>query len=124
MGSISATYDLEKDLTIVTASGTITADVLRDWAVNYYKGQITSLILWDVTKADLSDIQGDQLMKIAEAIRPISEVRQGGKTAFVYDKPLEYGIGRMFQAYMEMENMPFEAQTFKSFDEAKQWLGV
>ena len=124
MGTISATYDTDKDLTIVTAEGVITADDLLDWGNNYYEGQITSLILWDVTNADLSTLQGDQLRKIAEAMSRVSEVRRGGKTAFVYDKPLEFGIGRMFQAYSEMEDMPFEVQSFQSFDEAKAWLGV
>ncbi|MDJ0669328.1 MAG: hypothetical protein QNJ61_18745 [Desulfobacterales bacterium] len=124
MGTISAKYDLAKDLTIVTAKGVITADDLLDWGNNYYEGQITSLILWDVTNADLSSLQADQLREIAENMSRISEVRKGGKTAFVYDKPLEYGIGRMFQAYSEIEDMPFEVQSFQSFDEAKAWLGV
>ncbi len=124
MGTISAKYDRAKDLTIVTAKGVITADDLLDWGNNYYEGQITSLILWDVTNADLSSLQADQLREIAENMSRISEVRKGGKTAFVYDKPLEYGIGRMFQAYSEIEDMPFEVQSFQSFDEAKAWLGV
>ena len=124
MGSISAQYDPEIDLTIVTAKGMITADDLLDWGNRYYKGPITQLILWDVTNADLSALQADQLKQIAENMSRISEARRGGKTAFVYDKPLEYGIGRMFQAYSEMEDMPFKVQSFQSFDEAREWLGV
>ena len=124
MGIISATYDTEKDLTIVTAEGVITADDLLDWGNNYYEGQITSLILWDVTDADLSKLQADQLSEIAEHMSRISGARRGGKTAFVYDKPLEYGIGRIFQAYSEMEDMPFEVRSFQSFDKAREWLGV
>lgn len=66
MGPISATYELEKDLTIVTVSGAITADDLQDWGIKYYEGQITSLILWDVTKADLSAIRGTNLEELPE----------------------------------------------------------
>ncbi len=124
MGIISATHDTEKDLTIVTAEGVITADDLLDWGNNYYEGQITSLVLWDVTNADLSKLQADQLREIAEHMRRISGARRGGKTAFVYDKPLDYGIGRIFQAYSEMEDMPFEVQSFQSLDKAREWLGV
>ena len=124
MGTISAKYETEKDLTIVTAEGAISADDLLDWGNSYYEGQITPLILWDVTKADLSGIQSDKLRKIAEIMSRISEARRGGKTAFVYDNPLEFGIGRMFQAYSEMEDMPFQVQSFKNFDEAMEWLGV
>ena len=124
MGTITATFDKEKDLTTVTVSGMVTADDLRDWGVRYYQGQTTALVLWDVTQADLSAVEGDQLREIAGVLKRISEVRRGGKTAFVYDKPLEYGIGRMFQSYSEMENMPFEVQAFRSFDDAMEWLGV
>ena len=62
--------------------------------------------------------------EIAEKMSRISQVRRGGKTAFVYDRPLEYGIGRMFQSFSEMADMPFEVQSFQSFEEAKAWLGV
>ncbi len=124
MGNISAKYDTDKDLTIVTVEGVITADDLLDWGNSYYEGQITSLILWDVTNADLSGLQANQLQTIAESISRISEVRRGGKTAFVYKKPLEYGIGRIFQAHSEIEGMPFEVQSFQSFDKAREWLGV
>ena len=124
MGTISAKYETEKDLTIVTAEGAISADDLLDWGNSYYEGRITPLILWDVTKADLSGIQSDKLRKIAEIMSRISEARRGGKTAFVYDNPLEFGIGRMFQAYSEMEDMPFQVQSFRNFHEARKWLGV
>ena len=124
MGTISAKYETEKDLTIVTVEGAISADDLLDWGNSYYEGQITSLILWDVTKADLSGLQSDKLRKIAEIMSRISEARRGGKTGFVYDNPLEFGIGRMFQAYSEMEDMPFQVQSFRSFHEARKWLGV
>ena len=83
MGTISAEYDTEKELTIVTAQGLITADDLLDWGNHYYEGQITQRILWDVTNADLSALQADQLQEIAENMSRISEVRRGGKTAFV-----------------------------------------
>ncbi len=124
MGSISAIYDENKDLTIVTVKGLITAADLLDWGNRYYQGKITPLILWDVTQADLSTLQADQLNDIAENMSRISEARRGGKTAFVYSKPLEYGIGRMFQAYSEMQRMPFEVQSFQNFEDAMAWLGV
>ena len=124
MGSISAIYDEIKDLTIVTVKGLITAADLLDWGNRYYQGKITPLILWDVTQADLSTLQADQLNDIAENMSRISEARRGGKTAFVYSKPLEYGIGRMFQAYSEMQRMPFEVQSFQNFEEAMAWLGI
>ena len=48
----------------------------------------------------------------------------GGKTAFVHDESFVLGIGKMFQAFSMMRELPFEVQTFKSINEATAWLGV
>ena len=53
MGEISATYDRKKNLTYVTATGTMTAQDFHQWMVSYYEGDITLLTLWDLTQADI-----------------------------------------------------------------------
>lgn len=124
MGSISATYEIENDLTIVTATGKLNADDFHTWMVKYYAGQITSLILWDLTGADLSGFTNSEVRVIAQHTKQISNARKGGKTALVFAEVLEFGMGRMFEAYSEIEQMPFEFRTFQSFDKAREWLGI
>ena len=124
MGSITATFHSDKDLTLVKATGKMTADDFHDYMVKYYAGKTTLLILWDLTKAGLSGLTTDEVRKIAQSTMKISDVRKGGKTALVFDKTLEYGMGRMFEAYSDIADMPFEFRAFKSIDDAKEWLGV
>ena len=124
MGTIETTFDRPKELTIFSANGILTADDFREFLASYYEGEVTPFVLWDLTRADLSALKTRHIKEIAQSIFRISEVRRGGKTAFVYDKSVEYGIGRMFQAYTQLEELSFEALSFKSIDEAKAWLGV
>lgn len=124
MGKIETTIDLTRDLTTFTASGTLTANYFREYLTAYYDGKVTRFVLWDLIEADLSALKNRHIKEVAQSICRISEVRRGGQTAFVYDKSFEYGIGRMFQAYSQMEMLPFTAKAFKSTEEAKAWLGV
>ncbi len=124
MKHIDTHYDHAKSLTTFTATGKMTVDDFHDFLERYYVGQVTRFILWDLTRADLSAFKTADIKEVAQCIVRISEARRGGKTAFVYDQSLEFGIGRMFQAYSQMADMPFEVQAFKSLVEAKAWLGA
>ncbi len=124
MGTIETTFDRSKDLTTFTASGTLTLDHFREYLANYYDVEVTKFVLWDLTKADLTTLKSTHLEELAQSIYRISEMRKGGKTAFVHDESFVLGIGKMFQAYSMMRELPFEVLSFKSIDEAKQWLGV
>ena len=124
MGSIETTYDLSKDLTIAKATGRMTANDFHEWRANYYSGTITSLILWDLTKAEVSDIKTEDLIDGARRTKNRAHVRRGGKTAAVTSDPLVYGLSRMFEAHSEFEDMPFAVQVFRSVDKAREWLGI
>ena len=125
MGTIETTYDLPNDLTVAKATGKMTSDDFKEWAEEYYVGdKITSLHLWDVTEADLSEITIEEIKEDAKRTKLLAGVRNGGKTAIVTHKDLEFGISRMSQAHHEIEVESIEYQTFRSIDEAKEWLGV
>ena len=47
-----------------------------------------------------------------------------GRTAIVAPRDLDYGIGRMFEVYADIERLTVKFVTFRSMVEAKVWLGV
>ena len=52
-------------------------------------------------------------------------MRKGGKSAFVFSKDVEFGLGRMFEALSEgKEGMPVEYRSFRDINEAREWLCV
>ncbi len=124
MGQIVTQIDPPIDLTTFKVVGKMKPDDFKDCLRRYYAGKVTRLILWDLTEADLSAFRNSHIKEVARHIARISEARRGGRTAFVYDRSFEYGIGRMFQAYSQMEDMPFDVQAFKRIVEARAWLGT
>ena len=124
MGLIDIAFDPNQDLTVVIATGKLQADDFHKSIREYYSGPVTANILLDLNQADLSAFQSHDLIRIAGHSKQVSEARRGGKTAIVTNKALEYGIGRMFGAYTEVERTPFKVEIFRNHEEAKKWLGA
>ena len=124
MGTIETTFEMENGLTLVRGRGKLSIDDFHAWLEEYYPDRVTALILWDETEADLSALDAVALRDLVRRAKRMSGDRRGGKGAVVYANPLEYGIGRMFQTFTEMEGLPYEVQSFQSFDEARKWLAL
>ena len=124
MSKIETKIYKEKDLTIHTVSGSLTVQVVYDELDRYYAGPVTMHILWDVTRADLSSWETDQIVSLVKKVKEHSHVRAGGKTAIVISKNLDFGISRMYQAYAEREKIDFEIGVFRDIEKAVLWLGV
>ena len=73
---------------------------------------------------DLSDITTGEIEDFADYARHLSLARKGGKTALVFSGVFEFGIGRMFEAYLEIGSLSFEINCFRSLEAAFDWLGV
>jgi len=123
MVPIETKKDISLDLTTNTAKGPISYGDLLNWIINYYSGPVTKFILWDFTQADLSKITTNQFQNMAEVVKSRSDIRKGGKSALVFSRDLEYGLGRMFEMFSQIEGTQFEFRSFRSLSEAKQWLG-
>lgn len=124
MGTIETTIDQSKDLTVVTATGKMEAADFLEWISSYYNGPVTKLVLWDVSQADFSIIQAEDMRGGAAITQKLSDARRGGKTAIVSKDTLGFGVSRMLEAFYELEGVPFEVQAFHTIDEAMEWLGA
>ena len=124
MGTIETQTDLQNEVTVNRAMGIISSDDLLDWIECYYSGDVTKFILWDFTKADLSDLSSDDIKRLVYETKKITAKRAGGKTAFVVGRDVEFGIIRMFDAYVEVEGVQIEFRTFRDSAAAKKWLGM
>ena len=124
MGYIKTSYDLAKDLTVVKATGKMTAEDFLQWMAEYYEGSVTLLILWDICEADVSDIKTEDIVDGAQRLKKLAHLRYDGKTAVLTGQPLSYGLVRRLEAYSEMEGLAFGFKAFKSIDEAMEWLGI
>jgi hypothetical protein len=124
MGSIETKPDTSKGLTTFKALGIMKAVEFQDCLQCYYEAGVTPLALWDLSEADLSALTSDEINYLAQYGSQLATNRAEGKTAIVFDSPFEYGLGRIFQAYVEINTTPVEVRLFRNLEEAKQWLGT
>ncbi len=122
MADISYYLDEANDLTIYTLTGKVTAAEIKHTIEQFYSGQITKHVLWDLTDSDVSALSKPEVESIAFTPRTATEKRQQGKTAIVAPDDLVYGLSRMYQSLTHLENQPFETRVFRIKDDAMNWL--
>ncbi len=125
MGTIKTTYELDKGLTVITATGRMTAQDFDEWRQNYYSDKVTANILWNIVDADLSEIESEDVATHAQRISADANVRKGGRSAIVVGgNTLALGLSRMRGIYGELADSPIAVEIFTNMDEAREWLGV
>ncbi len=112
------------ELTIKKIIGEVTADELMNALRQFYTGHITKYVVWDFTNGSTGKLMPVNVEHIAELVLQHAHVRIGGKAAIVAPNDLNYGMGRMFNTYAELGNIPFETQIFRTLSEAGLWMGV
>lgn len=124
MGNIETTYDQPQELTTFKVVGKMRMADFYDRLDSYYDGALTPLALWDLTEADLSAINSDQIGGLAEYATQLAEARKDGKTAIVFATMHDFGLGRMLETHLEIAGLPLEIYICRSLDAARNWLGV
>jgi hypothetical protein len=124
MAEIVARVEAQHDLTIFEIRGTISADELLTSIREFYTESVTKRFLWDAREGSLAGISADEFRNIARSTKKISNCRDEGKTALLGAKEIDYGLGRMYESFAEMENIPCEYRTFRAFEDAMEWLGI
>jgi hypothetical protein len=122
MADIETTIDDENNLTVFTVKGELTAKEIIHHASEYYAEKSTRFVLWDVTGGTVGAISNDDFRQIAEQMKNYTSKRKHGKTAFVVKSDLDFGLGRMYGAFAEIEDLPVAYRTFRTVEEAKKWI--
>ena len=121
MSKIETSIDYRLDLTVHTVFGDLTSQEILDKLETYYQGRPTTLILWDFTNATWSGISSNELHNTVMKAKKYS--RPGGKTALVFSKDADFGIGRMLEALAAIEDYDYKFGSFRSIKDAEKWLG-
>ena len=120
MAVIDVYRDQQRNLTVFTVSGRLDARELSQCVHSQYQGRTTGLVLWDFSNASWAGIcKRDFRMSIRKGKK---YSRAGDKKAFVFTNDVDYGIGRMLEAYTEIEKFQSETRIYKSMQQANEWL--
>ena len=114
--------DKAKDLTVFKVTGLFSFDTVMPAIKAFYDGAPTKHVLWDLI--DTTDIQltSEEVKAIAKFKPRFEGKRASGKTAFVAQKDILFGLSRMFEFQSDLEQAPFPIMVFRNIDEAHQWL--
>ena len=112
----------EQNLTIFRILGRVSPDEIINALKTFYLGETTSFTIWDFSEGTASKLSRNDIHELVLFSKSLSDVRKEGKTAIVAPSSLEYGLGRMFEIFADIENLQFEINTFHTLGEAKDWL--
>jgi hypothetical protein len=124
MAVVKTKIDSSASLTLHTVNGVITTAEILNVVDDYYKGTITKLILWNFFESDVNQISVEDVRMLARLTKKYCKSRPGGKTALVFGRSVDYGVGRMFQILSGMSDDNVEFMPFSDMSSALEWLDV
>lgn len=119
---IATTQDFEQDLTVHIVTGRISEQEMFATLENFYEHRFTTLLLWDMSQADLQHVTPDILQRFVRRAAELGVMRRGGRTAVVGASALQYGLARMSGAFTEMHAAPYAFRAFRTHEQALAWL--
>jgi hypothetical protein len=120
--AIKITRDEVKDLTIHVVIGPVSEEEMYDAIENFYNREPTMFLLWDMSQAEVADVASSVLEAFVQRAATLEGKRKGGRTAVFAPYDLQFGIGRMSEAFAELKSMPFKFRVFRSRQCALEWL--
>ena len=121
--TITRSVDQEKQLTVLTVDGEPSFDDFMTTLRSIYEKCPTKNLLWDFRNVTSSEFLFTKDFEFfVDWTKECAEVRRGGKTAWVFSRSVDYGMGTMTLAFSEIEQLPLEIKVFYSMEEATQWL--
>ena len=121
--TVKTTVDESKRLTTHAATGELTFPEILETVQAFYENQPTENQLWDLRNASTAGITAEQIQDLADIGKRHGELRTGGKTAIVVSTDADFGLSRVLEAFIEIQEVPFSVMGFRSIDKALEWLG-
>lgn len=121
MAQFDISIDDAHQMTVIRAVGDILrARELLDFMVACDYGNRLPRTLWDLEQASWHKVSSDDL--IAGVRDSLSFTKAGYRTAFVVGSDVDYGLGRMCEAYLERFGIKTALRVFRDRDSAVAWL--
>ena len=120
--AINITRDEVKDLTIHAVIGPVSEEEMYDAIENFYNREPTMFLLWDMSQAEVADVASSVLEAFVQRSTTLGVKRKGGRTAVFAPYDVQFGLGRMSEAFAELKSAPFKFRVFRSRQHALEWL--
>jgi hypothetical protein len=124
MAIVDRRIDTEKDLTIYKVNGELSNEELLRLNNELFIGQSTEKIIFDFRNGSLKNISTGVFKQKIISSKSRAEKRKEIKVAIIAKKDIDFGMGRMYAAYVEMEDIGVTISVFRTQSEALQWLDL
>lgn len=127
VNSFELTFDEKRNVMYAVHCGQYTLPLLKkytDAIVNHPRWRPGMSLLADFRRADASQLSSEDVQTYVQYSRQFSEKMVGTRVATVADKPLNFGMIRVWEAYASIEGSVLEYRLFKTVEEAEAWLVV
>ena len=124
MAIVDRRIDTEKDLTIYKVNGELSNEELLRLNNELLTGQSTEKIIFDFRNGSLKNISTGVFKQKIISSKSRAEKRKEIKVAIIAKKDIDFGMGRMYAAYVEMEDIGVTISVFRTQSESLQWLGL
>ena len=124
MADVTAHYSKTSELTLFLVSGRIAADDLIAAIETHYGNHPTSISIWDVSRADLSDLDMEALIRVSDCAKAHSQQRRNPHTIFVVRREQEIFLVKLYEEIAQMRGSPARYEHCPSLDDAYRALGL
>ena len=124
MAKINKHIDTEKNITIYEVNGELSAEELLILNNELSTGQSTEKIIFDFTNGSLKNISTEVFKQKIIRSKSRTEKRKEIKAAIIGKKDIDFGMGRMYAAYIEMEDIGINISVFRTRFEALKWIDL
>lgn len=122
MARIDKIIDANKKLTIYELQGELSTEEMLRLNEEFHTGSSARNIIFDVMDGSLKRVTTDEIQ--SNIINSRTEKHKERKIAIVGKEDVDFGIGRMYTAYVEMEYAEVSTGVFRTRLEALKWLDL
>lgn len=110
-----------EDVVILRVIGSVTFDQISE-AVRQYFPLVTKHLIWDYTNGNLLNVTPGDFRSVPALAAKCFSNRNCGRTAFACPQDHIYGMFRMYMAFADITEMPYEYAVHRSFEDALNWV--
>jgi len=118
-------YEIVSGIIVSKCSGVVTGRDIRNVIASYVDNGEAARPhreIFDVRDVGSYEINGNDVRLVVEYVRTTGDRFKGGKVAYVANRDMPYGMGRMFSFFAE--DLGIEIQVFRDMNDACSWLGI
>jgi hypothetical protein len=109
-------------LIVHQCSGQLTVDEVAGAGRHHSAQEWCRLVLWDFGDASVAGFSSEHIRRIAEGTSQVADVRRAGKTALVAHTEAQYGMCRMYEIFLGLQESQVRTAIFRSRRAAELWL--